>query len=401
MNCTSCPDAIAKVLRKVDAFIKDGDDRRIVPAPEKVLPSKARIDVKSGTANEQAAAKNISEMAKPQSTVEPQSASAPKAPHIVSAVNTAQPSANINIQQPQQAHSAVNTAPQAPQQNTVPQAPQSASVPQAPQQSTVPQAPQSASVPQAPQQNTAPQAQQNTGVSPAGTQPYTEQARAAQSANIVYQTAGAPQADTAKSSEADDFNALFNTQADDKSAGDGVTSTNLYNDYSHITFDDSEEPIADSTFEQNSGDSIDDFFAQVASGEGITTETDNGFGNIFDDIFAPIEQQESAVEQDDIFSGTGIAPLPVAPPMGTQNLYEGSSIGIKPDDVNLPHISTLLEDDESLFDSDDELFADQRLAAVNVPMQVSLIHECPECGGAVEHEGGCVICRNCGFSKCG
>jgi ribonucleoside-diphosphate reductase alpha chain len=26
---------------------------------------------------------------------------------------------------------------------------------------------------------------------------------------------------------------------------------------------------------------------------------------------------------------------------------------------------------------------------------------CPECGKAVEHEGGCVICRHCGFSKCG
>lgn len=26
---------------------------------------------------------------------------------------------------------------------------------------------------------------------------------------------------------------------------------------------------------------------------------------------------------------------------------------------------------------------------------------CPECGKPVEHEGGCVICRNCGFSKCG
>lgn len=26
--------------------------------------------------------------------------------------------------------------------------------------------------------------------------------------------------------------------------------------------------------------------------------------------------------------------------------------------------------------------------------------ECPECGKMVEHEGGCVICRNCGFSKC-
>lgn len=26
---------------------------------------------------------------------------------------------------------------------------------------------------------------------------------------------------------------------------------------------------------------------------------------------------------------------------------------------------------------------------------------CPECGGALEHEGGCVICRTCGYSKCG
>ncbi len=29
------------------------------------------------------------------------------------------------------------------------------------------------------------------------------------------------------------------------------------------------------------------------------------------------------------------------------------------------------------------------------------IKYCPECGTAVEHEGGCVVCRNCGFSKCG
>jgi ribonucleoside-diphosphate reductase alpha chain len=26
---------------------------------------------------------------------------------------------------------------------------------------------------------------------------------------------------------------------------------------------------------------------------------------------------------------------------------------------------------------------------------------CPDCGKEVEHEGGCVVCRNCGFSKCG
>ena len=25
---------------------------------------------------------------------------------------------------------------------------------------------------------------------------------------------------------------------------------------------------------------------------------------------------------------------------------------------------------------------------------------CPECGGAVEHEGGCEICKNCGMTRC-
>ena len=26
---------------------------------------------------------------------------------------------------------------------------------------------------------------------------------------------------------------------------------------------------------------------------------------------------------------------------------------------------------------------------------------CPECGGVMEHESGCSVCRECGFSKCG
>jgi ribonucleoside-diphosphate reductase alpha chain len=29
-----------------------------------------------------------------------------------------------------------------------------------------------------------------------------------------------------------------------------------------------------------------------------------------------------------------------------------------------------------------------------------IIGACPECGGAVEHEGGCAICRDCGFTRC-
>ena len=34
----------------------------------------------------------------------------------------------------------------------------------------------------------------------------------------------------------------------------------------------------------------------------------------------------------------------------------------------------------------------------NVSKQIKF---CPECGKEVEHEGGCVVCRECGFSKCG
>ena len=32
--------------------------------------------------------------------------------------------------------------------------------------------------------------------------------------------------------------------------------------------------------------------------------------------------------------------------------------------------------------------------------EVMLLGACPECGGAVEHEGGCAVCHNCGFTKC-
>lgn len=30
-----------------------------------------------------------------------------------------------------------------------------------------------------------------------------------------------------------------------------------------------------------------------------------------------------------------------------------------------------------------------------------MIGACPDCGGAVEHEGGCAVCRDCGFTRCG
>jgi ribonucleoside-diphosphate reductase alpha chain len=32
---------------------------------------------------------------------------------------------------------------------------------------------------------------------------------------------------------------------------------------------------------------------------------------------------------------------------------------------------------------------------------VMIMGACPECGGAIEHEGGCAVCHNCGFTRCG
>ena len=36
-----------------------------------------------------------------------------------------------------------------------------------------------------------------------------------------------------------------------------------------------------------------------------------------------------------------------------------------------------------------------------IPAVAADIRSCPECGSSVEHEGGCVVCRECGYSKCG
>ncbi len=44
-------------------------------------------------------------------------------------------------------------------------------------------------------------------------------------------------------------------------------------------------------------------------------------------------------------------------------------------------------------------------AAATPEPQLSLVEvaqgACPDCGGSIEHEGGCAVCRLCGYSKCG
>jgi len=43
----------------------------------------------------------------------------------------------------------------------------------------------------------------------------------------------------------------------------------------------------------------------------------------------------------------------------------------------------------------------ENITPVREPISVDKKSICPECGSKVEHEGGCVVCRNCGYSKCG
>lgn len=54
----------------------------------------------------------------------------------------------------------------------------------------------------------------------------------------------------------------------------------------------------------------------------------------------------------------------------------------------------------SVGDVDADLEFDEEAEVYNTGdlLNVSI---CPDCGKPVEHEGGCVICRHCGFSKCG
>ncbi|WP_432404890.1 vitamin B12-dependent ribonucleotide reductase [Wukongibacter sp. M2B1] len=41
------------------------------------------------------------------------------------------------------------------------------------------------------------------------------------------------------------------------------------------------------------------------------------------------------------------------------------------------------------------------IGADEVIYEGKTMNTCPECGNKVEHEGGCVMCRSCGYSKCG
>ena len=43
----------------------------------------------------------------------------------------------------------------------------------------------------------------------------------------------------------------------------------------------------------------------------------------------------------------------------------------------------------------------KKVAAMSSGCLEKIAGFCPDCGGALEHESGCAVCRECGFSKCG
>ncbi|MCX5699637.1 MAG: vitamin B12-dependent ribonucleotide reductase [Candidatus Omnitrophica bacterium] len=43
---------------------------------------------------------------------------------------------------------------------------------------------------------------------------------------------------------------------------------------------------------------------------------------------------------------------------------------------------------------------DDQLQSVDLDEQVNIVGMCPDCGGALRHEEGCVKCHGCGYSKC-
>ena len=64
-----------------------------------------------------------------------------------------------------------------------------------------------------------------------------------------------------------------------------------------------------------------------------------------------------------------------------------------------------ISDDQKFQGPTAKMYSDEECSTCNLLCEEVVDPEaksaCPECGKSVEHEGGCMVCRNCGYSKCG
>lgn len=77
----------------------------------------------------------------------------------------------------------------------------------------------------------------------------------------------------------------------------------------------------------------------------------------------------------------------------------GLSSGILPSDLPVEPIGTDMIPEQP--EEPAETFSPVDVPVSNEPQVANETGVCPECGGELTHEGGCVICPSCGYSKCG
>lgn len=107
---------------------------------------------------------------------------------------------------------------------------------------------------------------------------------------------------------------------------------------------------------------------------------------------------------------TGINVLSCPDAIG-RTLEKVMNMNITSDEKNIDDIAMEIEKEEAkcvdncslctLSDMCNKPYTEEITIGLDKSLEEKNSSICPECGNQVEHEGGCMICRSCGFSKCG
>ncbi len=338
MPCTSCPDAIAKVLRKVDAYIKESADMPInIPEAEKVLPNKSTIDMAVQKEQRQNASLDYLE----------------QTPRKAEAENKF----DINAQKQEE-----QTQPLANVQNAVQNAPVVSSTNENGAFNGESLTKDNDVLHDLNQDVIEQKEEQNYVIS--------------DEINYIVKPDVVEEIDAIKSEankEEQKQQEVQNFAIEDEIKAEDLQRT--YIEYS-------EEVLADISDNTN--------IIQDLKETGIDGDIEflsNEFLQGFEEIEA--EQYEEPInlnfsDEESIVKGVG-------------------SVGVAPQSLHLPHIESFKEyiaNSDEFTPLANELEA-QRLVAVPILSNADEEGLCPDCDSTLEHEGGCAICRNCGYSKCG